>query len=79
MLSRRDVALLLHRGGPRMLLARFAHWWVAIERSADLVQLSGVSTATSEQSAGTVICDQIDELCRSAAGGRDAAGQHQCR
>ena len=62
-LARRDVALLLHRGGPRMLLARFAHWWVAIERSADLVRLSGVSTATSEQSAGTVICDQIDELC----------------
>lgn len=62
-LSRRDVALLLHRGGPRVLLARFAHWWVTIERSGDLVRLRGVSTATDEPSAAAVICDQIDELC----------------
>lgn len=62
-LSRRDVALVIHREGPRTLLARFAHWWVAVERSGDLVRLRGVSTATNETSAGMVICEQIDELC----------------
>ena len=69
-LSRRDVALLLqarHPGdaGPptRMLLARFAAWWVVIERSADLIRLSGAGTATSAQSAGATITHQIDRLC----------------
>lgn len=66
-LSRRDVALLVHRNGPRALLARFAQWWVVLERSADLVRLSGVSTATSEQSAGTAICDQIHLVCGEEA------------
>ena len=69
-LSRRDIALLLHTreagdscSPTRALLARFAQWWVAIERSENLIRLSGVGTATSEQSAGVAIMGQIDRLC----------------
>lgn len=69
-LSRRDVALLLQSRDPgdagppaRMLLARFAAWWVVLERSADLIRLSGIGTATSEQSAGIAITHQIGRLC----------------
>ena len=69
-LSRRDVALLLQSRDPgnagpptRMLLARFAQWWVVIERSDDLIRLSAAGTATSEQSAGAAITHQIDRLC----------------
>ena len=46
-LSRRDIGLLMHfqtpseDQPPRALLARFAQWWVALERSGDLVRLSG--------------------------------------
>lgn len=69
-LSRRDIALLLHSrdagdvcSPSRTLLARFAHWWVSLERSADLIRLSGVGTTTGEQSAGLVITGQIDRMC----------------
>lgn len=69
-LSRRDVALLLQSREPgdpgpptRMLLARFAQWWVVLERSADLIRLSAAGTATTEQSAGAAIAHQIDRLC----------------
>ena len=69
-LSRRDIALLLQSREPgeyrpptRMLLARFAQWWVVLERSADLIRLSGVGTATSPQSADAAIAHQIDRLC----------------
>lgn len=69
-LSRRDVALLLHVQTPaadaepeRVLLARFAQWWVSLERSGSRVRLSGVGTASSEQSAGRLINAQIERLC----------------
>ncbi|MGV1089194.1 MAG: ESX secretion-associated protein EspG [Mycobacterium sp.] len=69
-LSRRDIALLLHTreagdtcSPTRVLLARFAQWWVTLERSTDLIRLSGVGTATSEQSAGLAIAHQMDRLC----------------
>jgi len=75
-LSRRDVALLLYAQTPtqeiepeRVLLARFAQWWVALERNGILVRLSGVGTATSEESAGVLINSQIERLC----GGMKAA------
>ncbi len=71
-LCRRDIALLLHNreagGSPapnHTLLARFDHWWVSLERSADLIRLSGVGVATTEQSAGLTIAGQIDRLCGS--------------
>lgn len=69
-LSRRDIALLLriHDAGgdtapTQTLLARFGQWWVSLERSADLIRLGGVGTATTEQSAGLVISHEIDRLC----------------
>jgi hypothetical protein len=69
-LSRRDVALLIYAQTPaqeiepeRVLLARFAQWWVALERNGILVRLSGVGTASSEESAGMLINAQIERLC----------------
>ena len=69
-LSRRDVALLLHVQTPaadtepeRVLLARFAQWWVSLERCGSRVRLSGAGTASSEQSAGRLINAQIERLC----------------
>ena len=61
-LSRRDVALLVYAQTPvhetepeRVLLARFAQWWVALERSGIAVRIGGVGMATSESSAGILI------------------------
>ena len=69
-LSRRDVALLLYVQTPntgtepeRVLLARFAQWWVSLERFGSQVRLSGAGTASSEQSAGRLIAAQIERLC----------------
>ena len=69
-LSRRDVALLVYAQTPvhetepeRVLLARFAQWWVALERSGIAVRIGGVGMATSESSAGILINSQIERLC----------------
>lgn len=69
-LSRRDVALLVYAQTPtqqtepeRVLLARFAQWWVALERNGIVVRLSGVGTASSEGAAGMLISSEIDRLC----------------
>jgi hypothetical protein len=68
-LSRRDVGLLVHfrlagDGEPaRALLARFAQWWVAIERSGDLIRISGAGIANNEASASAALNSQIERLC----------------
>lgn len=69
-LSRRDVALVLYAQTPnaqsvpeRVLLARFARWWVALERHGDLIRLSGVGTATSESAAARLVSSEIERLC----------------
>ncbi|WAJ45199.1 ESX secretion-associated protein EspG [Mycobacterium sp. Aquia_216] len=68
-LSRRDVGLMIHfrlaeNGEPaRAMLARFAQWWVAIERSGDLVRIGGVGISSSEGAASSVINAQIERLC----------------
>lgn len=69
-LARRDVALMIHLSTPgrealptRALLARFAQWWVVLERSEDLVRISGAGTSNSESSATDVINATIDRLC----------------
>ena len=69
-LSRREVALLLYAQSPvtasdpeRVLLARFAQWWVTIERHNTLVRLSGTGKATSEQCARRLVTSQINRLC----------------
>ncbi|WP_343577634.1 ESX secretion-associated protein EspG [Mycobacterium sp.] len=69
-LSRRDVALLIYVRNPevgeqpaRAVLARFAQWWVVMERSEDLVRIGGAGTATAEGAANSVLVAQIDRLC----------------
>lgn len=69
-LSRRDMALLLCAQTPaggkesdRALLARFAQWWVSLERYGSQVRLSGAGTASTEESAGGLINVQIHRLC----------------
>jgi hypothetical protein len=68
-LSRRDIALFIQIRTPgqdepaRVLLARFAQWWVAMERSGDLVRLSGAGTASAEGTASTMLNAQIERLC----------------
>lgn len=68
-LSRRDVSLVVDVRTPgdsepaRVLLARFAQWWVALERSADLIRISGAGTSTGEETANTVLNEQIERLC----------------
>ena len=69
-LARREVGLLLHAQTPttgsgfeQALLARFAQWWVSLERCGILIRLSGAGTACSERSAGLLIQSQIQRLC----------------
>ena len=73
-LSRRDVAVLLYVQTPnaenetdRILLARFARWWVSLERFGGQVRLSGAGIATTERAAGQLISYQIERLCGSLA------------
>ena len=68
-LSRRDIGLVVHFRTPgddepaRALLARFAQWWVAMERSADLVRISGAGIAGTEGAASAALAAQIERLC----------------
>lgn len=69
-LARRDVALVIHVRRPdednspaRVLLARFAQWWVVLERSEDLVRISGAGTSSTESAANDVVVAQIERLC----------------
>lgn len=70
-LARRDIALLLrvqapHRIEAQAVLARFAQWWVVVERCADVLRIGGAGTSASEAEAGVVLQAQIDRLCGSA-------------
>lgn len=68
-LSRRDVGLVMYfripddDEPPRVLLARFAQWWVAMERSADIVRISGAGIASNEGAANSALNAQIERLC----------------
>lgn len=71
-LSRRDVALLMHVQTPshdvdRVLMARLAQWWVVLERCGGMVRLSGGGAATNEQSAAMLLRIQIERLCGAMA------------
>jgi hypothetical protein len=73
-LSRRDVALMINVRTPEngqqltgALLARFAEWWVVMERSEELIRVSGAGTSTAEGAANAVIRAQIERLCGSNA------------
>jgi hypothetical protein len=69
-LARRDIALLIHVRNPDVgeqpasaLLARFAQWWVVMERSEELVRIGGAGTASAEGAANAVLIAQIERLC----------------
>jgi EspG family len=69
-LARRDVALLIHVRNPdaqappaSAMLARFAQWWVVMERSEELVRIGGAGTASAEGAASGVLIAQIERLC----------------
>lgn len=68
-LARRDIALVIHVHTPdegnssRALLARFAQWWVVIERSEDLIRISGAGTSSTEHAASEIVIGQIERLC----------------
>ncbi|HEX7322666.1 MAG TPA: ESX secretion-associated protein EspG [Mycobacterium sp.] len=68
-LSRRDVALVIHLHRPdgdapaRVVIARFAQWWVVMERSAEFIRIGGAGTATVEDAANSVLIGQIERLC----------------
>jgi hypothetical protein len=68
-LSRRDIALFMQfrtpdEGEPaRALLARFAQWWVALERSEDLIRITGAGVANAEGSASAALNAQLERLC----------------
>jgi hypothetical protein len=69
-LARRDVALLMYVQRPedgespaRAILARFAQWWVVMERSENLVRISGAGTSSTESAANDVVIRQIERLC----------------
>ena len=72
-LSRRDIGLFMHfqtpseDEPPRVLLARFAQWWVAMERSADLVRISGAGISNTEGAANAALNTQIERLCGTNA------------
>jgi EspG family len=71
-LARRDVALLIQVRTPEnreaptgAVLARFAEWWIVIERSEDLIRIGGAGTSRVEGAANAVIRSQIERLCGS--------------
>ncbi len=72
-IAKRDVAMVINvvtpdNDGPprRVLLARFAQWWVALERSDHLVRVRAAGTASVEGAASSIVRDQIDRLCGAA-------------
>jgi ESX secretion-associated protein EspG len=69
-LSRRDVAVMINVRTPEngqaltgALLARFAEWWVVMERSEELIRVTGAGTSIAEGAANAVIRAQIERLC----------------
>lgn len=75
-LARRDLAVLVYAQTPdassgeaqqanseRVLIARFAHWWVVLERYGPMIRLSSAGVARTEDAAAAIISSQIDQLC----------------
>lgn len=69
-LTRRDVALLMRMQTPdhpgrctQALLVRFAQWWAVLERSEELVRVSGAGTSSAQGAANVVLNTQIERLC----------------
>ena len=75
-IARRDIGLVINVQSPtedgpprRVVLARFAQWWVVLERSDHLVRISPAGTANAEGAAQSILRGQIERLC----GNHDAA------
>lgn len=73
-LARRDIGLVIQVRLPdgedtcaTASLARFAQWWVVLERSDDLVRISGAGTSSAEGAANAVLNSQIERLCGTNA------------
>lgn len=69
-LTRRDVAVVIHLSRPndppaQVVIARFARWWVVMERSDELIRISAAGTASAEGAASAVLTAQIERLCGS--------------
>lgn len=69
-ISRRDIALLMtvqtppQAGVPnRILLGRFARWWVALELSGITVRLSAAGTATDHSEACQLLNSHLENHC----------------
>jgi hypothetical protein len=78
-LARRDVGLLLYAQTPMaasgtggVLLARFAQWWVTLERRGELIRLCAAGTASTEESAQVLIGAHVERFC----GERTSAPMH---
>lgn len=69
-LSRREIGLCAELCSPRcadarIVMARFEHWWVCLERSDDLVRISGMGRAETAEAATESIAAQLSRLCGS--------------
>ncbi len=69
-LGRRDIGLLFDVRTPETrkapagaILARFAQWWVVMERSEEIIRIGGAGTASVEGAANAVLAAQIERLC----------------
>jgi hypothetical protein len=69
-LGRRDIGLLFDVRTPETreapagaILARFAQWWVVLERSEEIIRIGGAGTASVEGAANAVLAAQIERLC----------------
>lgn len=68
-LARRETALVLHVLRPdgdapaRAVIARFARWWVVLERSAELIRIGAAGIADTEAGATVVLAGQLQRLC----------------
>jgi hypothetical protein len=68
-LSRRDFAVFMQARRPgddepaRVLLARFAQWWVTMERSGNLIRITGAGSADTDAAAEAVLESEIERLC----------------
>ena len=68
-LARREVSLLLYRHdqksgiAERLLLARFAHWWVSIGRCGSAVEISDAGMSAAPDSTSLLIQTWIEKAC----------------
>lgn len=65
--SKRDVALMIQVQTPtrepaRVVLCRFAQWWVTVERAGAAVRIGPAGTASAEGSASRIVVNQLERF-----------------